>query len=91
MQFLGAFVANIGINCAFMAEIMAAIIAVEKTISVNWLWIWLETDSKLLVHAYKPLEGNVCASKLASFAAYNLGYRWWDSPTIFISQKLLWC
>ncbi|KAL2967328.1 hypothetical protein AAZX31_16G169600 [Glycine max] len=52
MQFLGAFVANIGINCAFMAEIMAAIIAVEKTISENWLWIWLETDSKLLVHAY---------------------------------------
>ncbi|RZB61696.1 hypothetical protein D0Y65_044134 [Glycine soja] len=62
-----------------------AIIAVEKTISVNWLWIWLETDSKLL------REGNVCASKLASFAAYNLGYRWWDSPPIFISQKLLWC
>lgn len=64
MQFLGAFVANIGINCAFMAEIMAAIIAVEKTISVNWLWIWLETDSKLLVHAYKPLGLYITIGKL---------------------------
>lgn len=36
---------TIGIDCAFMAEIMAAI-------SENWAWVWLETDSRLLIHAY---------------------------------------
>jgi len=42
---------TIAVKLAFMAEIMAAIIAIEKAVE-DWNWLWLETDSKLLIHAY---------------------------------------
>lgn len=49
LNFIGAIATSIGIRSDFMAEIMAAIRAIEKTISENWVWVWIEIDSSLFL------------------------------------------
>lgn len=56
MMFIKPFVVNIGIQFAFMAEIMAGIIVIEKVAGENWVLLWLETNSKLLTLAFTNLS-----------------------------------
>jgi len=49
----GCFAQNLSTESAFIAEIYGAILAIEITHSKNWNHIWLETDSMLLMLAFK--------------------------------------
>jgi len=53
----GCFAQNLSTDSTFIAEIFGAILAIEIAQSKNWKNIWLETDSLLLVLAFKnPLS-----------------------------------
>jgi len=47
MKFIKTFAINTGIHFAFMVEIMAAIIAIEKAAEENWTLLWLEIPATL--------------------------------------------
>ncbi|GAU47191.1 hypothetical protein TSUD_350560 [Trifolium subterraneum] len=52
-DFLYGFAENIGISSAFVAELCGAMNAIEIAASKNWNNLWLETDSTLVVLAFK--------------------------------------
>ncbi|GAU51667.1 hypothetical protein TSUD_180940 [Trifolium subterraneum] len=52
---LGSFAFNIGEGNAFLAELTSAMLAIEIATSKNWVHLWLEYDSRLVVLAFsKP-------------------------------------
>ncbi|CAJ2628490.1 unnamed protein product [Trifolium pratense] len=53
---LCCFAENIGLKSAFMAELCGAMTAIEIANSRNWNNLWLETDSTLVVMAFKSSE-----------------------------------
>jgi len=53
VSFIGDFSLNLGVQTAFFAEVMVAIIAIETTIDRGWSHLWLEMDSTLLLQAFK--------------------------------------
>lgn len=52
-RFLGNFAYSIAINSAFFAEVMAAIIAIEKAVENRWNFLWLKTDSSFQLSSAK--------------------------------------
>jgi len=50
---LGSFAVNIDNGNALEPELIGAILAVEIAYQNNWAKLWLETDSKLVVAAFK--------------------------------------
>jgi ribonuclease HI len=52
-DFKGGFAENIGKNSAYFAELLGAIRAIEIAYQNNWNNLWLETDSELVVKAFK--------------------------------------
>ncbi|GAU26383.1 hypothetical protein TSUD_221100 [Trifolium subterraneum] len=51
--FLGAFAYNLGISNSLVAELNGAMFAIELSVQKGWLNLWLETDSMLVVSAFK--------------------------------------
>lgn len=54
--FRGGFSHYIGIHTKFYAELMAPMMAIEHTHSVSWSKMWLECDSRHVLHAFTHLE-----------------------------------
>jgi hypothetical protein len=52
-DFLCAFAEPLGIATSFFAELRGALKAIEIAFSNNWNHLWLETDSMLVVNAFK--------------------------------------
>jgi len=50
---IGCFAQNLLTDNAFVAEISAALIAIEIAHRNSWSNLWLETDSKLTMMAFK--------------------------------------
>jgi ribonuclease HI len=57
---------NLGIQNAFYAELVGAMKAIELAVAHDWHNLWLETDSKLVVLAFKN----------ASIVPWQLSNRW---------------
>jgi hypothetical protein len=53
VEFLGGFAENTGNNNAFFAELSGVLRAIELAHQNQWLNLWLETDSILVVKAFK--------------------------------------
>lgn len=67
---LGCFAQDIpNCNSAFFAEIFAVILAIEIAVSNNWLNLWLETDSQIVLLACKD----------ASMIPWIIRHRWNNS------------
>lgn len=85
-MFIKPFVVNIGIQFAFMAEIMAGIIVIEKVAGENWVLLWLETNSKLLTLAFTNL----------SFLPWYIFTRWMNfinlanSSSVCLLERCSW-
>ena len=62
----GCFAQNLSTDSAFVAEIYGAILAIEIAKYHNWNNIWLETDSALLLMAFKNFD----------MIPWNLKNRW---------------
>lgn len=58
---VGCFAQKLDTESAFIAEIYGAMIAIEIADQNNWLNIWLETDSMLLVMAFKSAHMVPCS------------------------------
>jgi ribonuclease HI len=52
-DFVHAFVENLGITSSAFAELSGALKAIEIAFEKNWLNLWLETDSEIVVAAFK--------------------------------------
>jgi hypothetical protein len=52
-MYCGAFAINFGTQCSLYAEIMGAMLAIELAHHRGWNSLWLETDSKLVLSAFK--------------------------------------
>jgi len=50
---VGGFAQHLSTDSVFVAEIFGAILAIEIAHNRNWLNLWLETDSMLLLQAFK--------------------------------------
>jgi ribonuclease HI len=57
---MGCFAQKIFTDSAFVAEIFGAILAIEIASHNNWLNLWLETDSMLLVMAFNAAQMIPC-------------------------------
>nr|KYP55839.1 hypothetical protein KK1_002064 [Cajanus cajan] len=53
---MGVFSTYIGIQNAFYVEIVAAMVVIETTHARGWLYLWLECNSKLVLHALSNEE-----------------------------------
>ncbi|GAU13228.1 hypothetical protein TSUD_245980 [Trifolium subterraneum] len=58
--FKGAFAINLGIQSSLFAELMGAMIAIEIAHQNGWEQLWLETDSMLVIAAFKDLKTVPC-------------------------------
>ncbi|GAU48946.1 hypothetical protein TSUD_285350 [Trifolium subterraneum] len=58
--FKGAFAINLGIQSSLFAELMGAMIAIEIAHQNGWKQLWLETDSMLVIAAFKDLKIVLC-------------------------------
>ena len=54
--YLGAFAQNLNTNSAFNAELLGVITVIDIGISTNWRNIWIETDSQLVILAFKNAD-----------------------------------
>jgi ribonuclease HI len=63
---VGWFAENLGIHNAFYAELVGAMKAIELAAAHGWNNLWLETDSKLVVLAFKN----------SSIVPWQLSNRW---------------
>jgi ribonuclease HI len=52
-DFIGAFADNVGLHTAFYAELAGALKAIELAFLHHWYNLWVETDSELVVKAFK--------------------------------------
>jgi ribonuclease HI len=71
----GAFAVNLGIQSSLFAELMGAMLAIEIAHQKGWSSLWLETDSMLVLGAFKS----------SSSVPYILRNRW-KNCLLFISQ-----
>jgi len=55
-DFLGAFSVNLGVSTALHFELIAAMVAIEIAHVKNWQNLWLETDSMLVLLAFKSAK-----------------------------------
>lgn len=53
---VGCFAQNLSTNSVFIAEMFDAILAIEIAVHNNRLNLWLETDSMLLLQAFKNAD-----------------------------------
>ncbi|CAJ2641500.1 unnamed protein product [Trifolium pratense] len=74
-EFLGAFAYNLGISNSLSAELNGAMYAVELAHHFGWKNLWLETDSMLVVNAFK-------SSKTIPWHLKNR----WDNCLLLISS-----
>jgi ribonuclease HI len=74
-NFCGAFAYNLGIQSSLYAEIMGAILAIELAHHKGWNSLWLETDSMLVLNAFKS----------TSTVPYSLRNRW-NNCIFFLSR-----
>jgi ribonuclease HI len=74
-EFLGAFAYNLGISNSLSAELNGAMYAVELAHHYGWKSLWLETDSVLVVNAFK-------SSKIIPWHLKNR----WDNCLLLISS-----
>jgi ribonuclease HI len=51
--FCGAFAVNLGIQSSLFAELLGAMLAIEIAHQTGWKSLWLETDSMLVLGAFK--------------------------------------
>ena len=51
--YLGGFAQNLNTNSSFNVELLADITAIEVACSKGWLNLWLETDSQLVMLAFR--------------------------------------
>lgn len=58
---VGCFAQKLDTESAFIVEIYGAMLAIEIANQNNWLNIWLETDSMLLVMAFKSAHMVPCS------------------------------
>jgi ribonuclease HI len=65
-DFLCAFAENTGLKSAFKAELCGVMRAIEIAAGKNWRNLWLETDSTLVVMAFKS----------SALVPWDLGNRW---------------
>jgi len=52
-KFIGGFTQNLITNSPYVAKLIAAIMAIEIAYSNGWHNLWLETDSQLVLLAFK--------------------------------------
>jgi ribonuclease HI len=71
-EFICGFDDNIGHKSAFIAEICGVMRAIEIAASHNWPNLWLETDSSLVVPAFKSHE----------LVSWSLSNRWFNCTRI---------
>ncbi|CAJ2651412.1 unnamed protein product [Trifolium pratense] len=74
-SFLGAFAFNIGISNSLNAELIGAMIAIETAASKGWSYLWLESDSMLVVLAFS-------SAKIVPWALRNR----WDNCVTLLSN-----
>ncbi|GAU47667.1 hypothetical protein TSUD_380210 [Trifolium subterraneum] len=76
---LGSFAFNIGEGNAFLAELTGAMLAIEIAASKNWIHLWLESDSRLVVLAFsKP-----------SLVPWRIRNRWMNALFLTKSMKFM--
>jgi ribonuclease HI len=78
-DFLCCFAENTGLGSAFSAELAGALRAIEIAANNNWNNLWLETDSTLVVLAFKSL----------SLVPWNLRNRWFNCSVLIRSMNLI--
>jgi ribonuclease HI len=76
-SFLGAFAFNIGISNSLNAELIGAMIAIETAASKGWSYLWLESDSMLVVLAFS-------SAKIVPWALRN---RWENCLTLLSNRN----
>jgi ribonuclease HI len=76
-SFLGAFAFNIGISNSLNAELIGAMIAIETAASKGWSYLWLESDSMLVVLAFS-------SAKIVPWALRN---RWENCLTLLSNMN----
>jgi ribonuclease HI len=62
-DFLFAFVDPVGVESSYFAELSGALRAIEIAFEKNWLNVWLESDSSLVVNAFKNPSNGCLAFK----------------------------
>ena len=55
-EFIGCFAQNLGLGSSLFAELSGAMQAIEIAHSKGWFNFWLETDSKLVLLAFKSIS-----------------------------------
>jgi ribonuclease HI len=70
---------NIGISDAFQAELCGAMRAIEIAHQKNWLNLWLETDSKLVVLAFSN----------EAIIPWNLSNRWFNCKRLLSTMHFV--
>ncbi|GAU15839.1 hypothetical protein TSUD_236550, partial [Trifolium subterraneum] len=76
---LGSFAFNIGEGNAFLAELTGAMLAIEIAASKNWVYLWLESDSRLVVLAFsKP-----------SMVPWRIRNRWMNALLLTKSMRFM--
>lgn len=78
-NFLLAFAEQVGQENAFYAELSAAMRAIELAKQYNWLKVWLESDSMLVVKAFKNHALVPC----------KLRNRWINCTNIILSMQFI--
>ncbi|GAU44836.1 hypothetical protein TSUD_280370 [Trifolium subterraneum] len=81
-DFICGFASRLNTSSAFSAELYGFINAVDFAVSRGWNNLWIESDSELVVKAYKSAtEGNHCADGLAKLGLnLNSVLIWNDVP-----------
>jgi ribonuclease HI len=78
-DFALCFAENTGNGNAFHAELSGAMRAIEIAASRNWLHLWLELDSALIVNTFKS----------NSVIAWNLRNRWNNCPYLLRNMNFI--
>jgi len=55
-EFVGAFACNLGISNSLIVELNGAMMAIEIASQKGWQHLWLETDSMLVIAAFKSFK-----------------------------------
>jgi ribonuclease HI len=75
---LGSFALNIGEGNAFLAELTDVMIAIEIVASKNWVRLWLESDSRLVLAFSKP-----------SMVPWRIRNRWMNALLLTKSMRFM--
>ncbi|GAU34892.1 hypothetical protein TSUD_144230 [Trifolium subterraneum] len=79
----GASLGNPGVQTSLFAELMGAMLAIEIAFHRGWKQLWLETDSMLVLLAFKSSKVGIhCADKMANLGLtlpLSSSFTWWNS------------